>query len=73
MQTFLILWRLKYLKRTTSAIIMSIEFIFVILVVAIGFGVYTRLGKYYAAPIPVCYLRMVKVMENLMHDSTGVG
>lgn len=60
MQTFLKLWRLKYLKRTTSAIIMSAEFIFVILLVGIGFGVYTRLGEYYAAPIPVCYLHMIE-------------
>lgn len=52
---------------------MGVEFIFVILLVGIGFGVNTHLGEYYAAPIPVCHFHMVKVMESLMRDSTGVG
>jgi hypothetical protein len=52
---------------------MGIEFIFVILLVGIGFGVYTHLGEYYAVPIPVCHLHMVNIMESLMCDSIGVG
>jgi hypothetical protein len=51
---------------------MGIEFILVILLVGIGFGVYTHMGEYYA-PVPVCHLHMVNIMESLMHNSTGVG
>jgi len=52
---------------------MGVEFIFVILLVGTGFGVYNHLEEYYIAPIPVCHLHMVNVMESLMRDSTGVG
>jgi len=52
-QTFLMLWWLQYLKRTTSAIVMGVELIFVILIVGIPFGVYTQSGeRFYATPIP---------------------
>lgn len=50
-QTFLIIWQLKYLSRTISVFAMGIEFLFVVLLVAIGFGIHTHPKKeYYAAP-----------------------
>jgi len=54
-QTFLIIWRLKLLNATVSAVVIGIEFSFVILFVGIGFGIHTHPKKeYYAAPVPVC-------------------
>jgi hypothetical protein len=52
-QTFLAIWRLTEPNRTISAIAIGVEFLFVILFVAIGFGIHTHPTKeYYAIPDP---------------------
>jgi len=52
-QTFLTIWRLKYLNKTISLIIVSIEFIVVTILLAIAYGIYTNPRKgYYVAPTP---------------------
>ena len=44
------------LSGTISAYTMGIEFLFIVLFVAIGFGIHTHPKKeYYAAPVPVCH------------------
>ena len=53
-QTFLTIWRLKYLSKTISLIIVSAEFIIVIILMAIGYGIHTNpRNEYYVAPSPV--------------------
>jgi len=52
-QTFLIIWRHRYLNRTISIIIMSLELILIVLFIGITFGIHTHpKEKYYAAPAP---------------------
>jgi len=52
-QTFLSLYWLVYLNRTISAIAIGVEYLFVILFVAIGFAAHTHPPReYYAVPTP---------------------
>jgi len=57
-QTFLGVWRLSNPSRQLSAYIVGVEAIFLVLIVAIGFGVHTRPPiEFYAAPSPYwCWL-----------------
>jgi ABC-type proline/glycine betaine transport system permease subunit len=53
-QTFLVIWWLKDLDRTISALAIVTEVLFVTLFVAIGFGVHTHPNKeFYSVPAPV--------------------
>jgi len=54
LQTFVILWKLQPLNRTISAIVLGVEFLFVILFVAITFRLNTdpKNSKFYATPSP---------------------
>jgi len=52
-QTFLTIWRLKFLDRNISAVILGVEFIFIILWVTIGNGTNNHPKKeYYTVPTP---------------------
>lgn len=77
-QTFLIIWRHKYLNRTISIIVMSLELIFIVLFIGITFGIHTHpKEKYFAAPVPVCVEHLLFCLCNsnvvvLVLDRQGI-
>jgi hypothetical protein len=73
-QTFLKIWSLKSLSRTISAVVIGIEFLFVIIFATVEFVVHTHPTKeYFTTPAPVRFTLVFFSVVALTFDSTGVG